>query len=57
MMPSDFTNPLDPPPLCAFHGTVIRNLTHLDHVDDRDSTRAAHQIARQCPTCLERTEP
>ena len=37
--------------LCPHHAAVIAKLRHLDHVDDRDSDRAAASIAKQCPAC------
>lgn len=55
-MPSDVTgDEVGAPTLCAFHQAVIRNLAEKDHVDDRDSDRAAASIARQC--CARRTTP
>lgn len=51
-MPSDFgpdALPMpDPPRLCHHCEQVIANLTQKDHVTDRDSERAAVQLARQC---------
>ena len=34
--------------LCDHHREVVANLAHLDHVDDRDSTRVALELIRQC---------
>ena len=35
-------------PLCAHHRQVIYNLAQADHIDDRESERAATQMRRQC---------
>lgn len=55
MTPDDFArnDEIGAPPLCAHHAAVIANLREKDHVDDRDSERAATSIARQC--CARRT--
>jgi hypothetical protein len=34
--------------LCSHHEAVIASLRHMDHIDDRESERAAAAIARQC---------
>ena len=34
--------------LCSHHVTVIASLRDMDHIDDRESERAAASIARQC---------
>ena len=35
-------------PLCAHHRQVIYNLAQADHIDDRESERAAAEMRRQC---------
>lgn len=55
-MPSDVTgDDIGAPRLCAHHQAVIRDLAAKDHVDDRDSTRVAVELARQC--CQARRTP
>lgn len=61
-MSSDFTPGADDigaparPHLCPDHRQSVANLARMDHIDDRESTRVATQIARQCPLCG-RTKP
>lgn len=55
-MSSDVTgDEIGAPQLCPHHQAVIRNLAEKDHVDDRDSTRAAVEMNRQC--CQTRRNP
>jgi hypothetical protein len=48
MMPSDFTNPLDPPPLCPFCIERLKRADEHGHVDSEWTIRAAHDLAVQC---------
>lgn len=51
-MPADLTGDdvgaPDSPRLCPDCAQSIKSLRQKDHVDDRDSDRAAIQLARQC---------
>lgn len=47
-MPADHGRIPDTVTLCAHHSAVIASLRAMDHVDDRESERAAASIARQC---------
>lgn len=48
-MPADVTgDEIGAPTLCAHHQAVIENLATKDHVDDRESTRVALELNRQC---------
>lgn len=57
-MPQDLTSDeVGAPTLCSHHRAVISNLADRDHIDDRDSTRAANSISKQCPQCSPRRTP
>jgi hypothetical protein len=51
--PNDGRGQAKPPCLCTYHRQTVSAMGNHGHVDPEHTTRAAQDIARQCPECQE----